>query len=1101
MEDRFGSGFAQGEFLELALTKHQGNYPVDVKQVKGLVKFPWFQDLARLVRTFSKHRLNQRNTKSNQKKIRRKVRLNGLVTRARAPPVVVWTYDVAKQSECFPLGLLTWGNLITCVYLEIMALLADEFKSVVIERLLHSGLQVAVVVLSYRIPDSVSSFIILYDNTFHDGMSDSVSEWFELLLAAWAPWRQHKKANKLSNGNPQKQLQLRNEQLKFFQDTLIDGHPMQVAVGNSWTFLNQLVQVVKGLAPKYFARFENEEDSDEEGTAEADARQCALAEDPDLRLVFEFKRWWEAYVDSCNPHAPLHCQQTCKGFHIILMSMTEASKKCKAFAFLDEFMPVLYFELIKFSLPHDKDAFTDTEALQGDDAASFHFFQQAISSGCPPGDKASLDRILQLDMSQSETLKVAKTFWPNMGLDSSSIVAQPPSKKARKKMDMNMLGDARRKAAYQQLAKAMQSGECTSMNFMAVIQLVVTVSAPDPSKSAQLLSEPHFMAAAGKIAHLILRLGFERSLGIMSATVAKLSELVVVIFKHFRRTHSADDAEELPSLDTLNSHSTIEDISRALLASVKGVTSDCDLQGSTSSQSLGKPLVASLEATPEQMTKAKSFISNILGMPIRRVSHVKDFIEELCDSIPLDAKTAPANVSRQLYTLFDADIVDCSRCWLGFWKQHQSLPTEACAYGLSSQQVLQDLSVWRTKCIIHVVKALITEGCPLPAWFLQLADEDVQIVGAHDVGLVGEDEFVEFWQCFLACPTAAAAIEDTRRRLGMSQSLVATSAATPARGEHELPEPTPAKEASEAVEENFASEFFTLKSLYFFSSSAAGHSTQLPSFAMPRIESDLTALLRDLYIDGRAGVSEYLAGTAGPKFTGVRLFENLFLPKAIDDKKPSIFAMAPLHDSLALPFFGTVVRNGDASCMGPLCVINNQPFWLRPLGKGIASEVPSAGHLAANSSGPHPSTMDFATHSVNLRVTTSGKVIGIDTKLRKLKSSSSSPSPPKVDNVVLTFTFDIPYVKPNKVGLGITSGAVQLTVAKTGKTCADGFSFKTWSKSNTAAPIATSVSSALLALSDKDEELKPARGDKANAAVAKELKKSLKDGSIAHLLL
>ena len=37
----------------------------------------------------------------------------------------------------------------------------------------------------------------------------------------------------------------------------MEGHPLDQANANSWTFLNQMIQVLKAMAPKFFQRFED----------------------------------------------------------------------------------------------------------------------------------------------------------------------------------------------------------------------------------------------------------------------------------------------------------------------------------------------------------------------------------------------------------------------------------------------------------------------------------------------------------------------------------------------------------------------------------------------------------------------------------------------------------------------------------------------------------------------------------------------------------------------------------------------------------------------------------------------------------------------------
>ena len=185
----------------------------------------------------------------------------------------------------------------------------EELLVPVLRKLLASGLQVCVVICHWQIPRSVQRWVVEIDNTFHDGMTDGVGEWFTVFIRLWPLWLVERKQKGWVNiKTPQHQTEMRNGMAAFFIANMVHGHPLQTLC-TVWRYINSQIQVMKQLAPDFFAG--QDEDTEEEGTVIETAGSASFDADSveghggdvvsgDLALLYRFKTFWDNFVDSAQ---------------------------------------------------------------------------------------------------------------------------------------------------------------------------------------------------------------------------------------------------------------------------------------------------------------------------------------------------------------------------------------------------------------------------------------------------------------------------------------------------------------------------------------------------------------------------------------------------------------------------------------------------------------------------------------------------------------------------------------------------------------------------------------------------------------------------------
>ena len=92
--------------------------------------------------------------------------------------------------------------------------------------------------------------------------------------------------------------------------------------------------------------------------------------------------------------------------------------------------------------------------------------------------------------------------------------------------------------------------------------------------------------------------------------------------------------------------------------------------------------------------------------------------------------------------------------------------------------------------------------------------------------------------------------------------------------------------------------FFSMKDIYKFAVSPIDK--QIPSFAFKRFEHQLQCIVDDLVLDG--DLPGPCSEGSSPEFNGTALFDNTFVPTAIDDKKMVLHTKAPMTDPSNVPF-------------------------------------------------------------------------------------------------------------------------------------------------------------------------------------------------------
>ena len=233
----------------------------------------------------------------------------------------------------------------------------------------HYFSQVCVVVLSWKIPNSVCSWVVDQDNTFHDGMVDGVGEWFAVFVRIWPKWILHRKAcgwDKVKDSSGQ--ADMRNGMSAYFVSEMVQGHPLH-SLCSAWGYINSQLQVMKALAPHFFVA----DDSAEGGAETAGEMEDSLDDEIEmnsaqLAMLNRFKLFWDTYVDSCSPDSKFQGSAFIKTAHIMLKCLNEALAKSglsgAQMKLALDYMPMVFLELMKFLLPLDQDAFSLNEGSE-----------------------------------------------------------------------------------------------------------------------------------------------------------------------------------------------------------------------------------------------------------------------------------------------------------------------------------------------------------------------------------------------------------------------------------------------------------------------------------------------------------------------------------------------------------------------------------------------------------------------------------------------------------------------------------------------------------------------------------------------------------------
>ena len=198
----------------------------------GVQVWPLFDDHGK--RIFAKDRLNNRNSQANKNKLRLSIRRQSLVVRVRADP---WSRFLKQRT--LPMQLGTWGNTLEAASEEVELNISNGRTNELLHQLEKTGFEKNVICLNGHIPNLIFQWLITYDNTFNDGMSDSYVEWVLLVTRLEETCELFLRAELKLLPSGATQSAWRSAMAEWYQKNVPDRHKIRDHV-RSWHFLHHI---------------------------------------------------------------------------------------------------------------------------------------------------------------------------------------------------------------------------------------------------------------------------------------------------------------------------------------------------------------------------------------------------------------------------------------------------------------------------------------------------------------------------------------------------------------------------------------------------------------------------------------------------------------------------------------------------------------------------------------------------------------------------------------------------------------------------------------------------------------------------------------------
>ena len=1031
----------------------------------------------------------------------------------------------------------------------------------VIQKLLAQGLRCNIISLDSRIPDSVASWVVTQDNTFNSGMQDSVVEWLQLFVNEYPQWLLECWQKGYDASNVGRQKEMRAQMAIFLSGRFSEGHPLKTLL-KAWNFCNTMLQLAQALnmdfrgpAREQFQAHLRaraaETDSlplsdslsaSSSGEAGDEGRDDSFKTLMDLvpehndsvpNLFDQFKLFWEGYVDSCNPDSPVQGADIARIGHSLKASLDSVAKKCKGCKPNAAELAIIWFELWKFSMPVDEEAFASSED------PSMSFFERQFDKN-DSGLRTYVEKILSADLTESESCKVcAATVQPKQ----QKPKGNPKSAKGRKDV-----GDARKKVAMMALSKQMEHVDGGNVLFLEIIAASVRMCAPSFESDKK-----GFVATSMTIVHLLFRFTFQKELSLGARDIKALSELLLTLLTTYGKGDLVKDLA--PKVDNswitaLTTSSDLSDISEALL---KATLPGSDAGPMSATVSVQDPAAGPLQLEPLDLSQGSAWYSKMVSFGqfakaiprLRALPEVSTSIDAILQNEILGLERCKL-VPRLLSIVFEAfpqDRIRCAQHWLACMERESvcDLPEAASSFQITTTS-LQAASCLRSSVLIHVLKEANSEepgvlSAALPSWLGEIKGQ-VEEFAANDVRLSDLTAFKEFWMRILACKSIAEAKKQTVEAVTPCGATEASGSGIIVSQENEFlspgfgnssnnrpPPPTPMDQRSSGgcgaeAEQAPRLQYISLANLYSYcGTNGSGMSRGITRCApcYNRLEDELSVVFSDIFHDGFLGHGE-VAGL--PKFLGQALFSKLVIDLGDDPSKAAIHAKWPLS-TIKIPFFGRVTTDGDNTCLGPVAWIDGQNFWLRPYGSSVAAKAVSAAQLVMSTKvSAEQSTVQFETCSITLYASKSGKIYttssdhapgspvaveeagtaGTPSK-RRMPATPATPSSAGKRRKVQqqadrdAFTLTVPFWVPTEKAANLPSTTASIIKLATHKT--PSFTYKAFAKNNSVFSLESCDSSLQALRKEADVQMSVVV---ATAKDSKAAKANKRDDDVKHLM-
>ena len=604
-------------------------------------------------------------------------------------------------------------------------------------------------------PAIVERWIISYDNCFNDGMQDSLPEWITMVVHMYPRWVHHAKhVLKIKHkGNVSK---YRSTMALWWSNDVPNQHPMKQHISN-WNFLNKLIMLVKMLHPEMESCHDDDGDSDGEGEATAGGS----ATDVDFSLLATFKDYWENHVDSTDPENPINCYDLVRMGYMLKESLRKslASYKGKDKKTLE---PCLFLALWKFAVQTDPLSFSEHE-----DAADTSAFKQAFTK-YDSNTEEWLDKLLTLDMSGSETLKVAKQAMSTMAVPGEEKAAPAGKSGAPSTKIKKPVGDSRKKQAM----KAISGLTDQTPSYATVICEILSFCSPEIKSQADVNEYITVVCAA---AHVIFRFSFEVGIVLACKEFKKMSLVCWETMALFSKHKAFNDAE--PSMADKFKDKSARQIGLELLANIKvtdgATTGDAggDVRSSRPADDGSVPVVLAAKFDARDLETLQMFIENDLYQSLRCADGPNKALKIMFKATQPSKHVPPTPVGASVLLGHIFDHV-CSTAIQMFalaglreMSIGQPLPQELADAGVEHANS-QDLSCYRTRAVIYILQALFGESrssnalghIQCKSWIGSVSDNSIQSLAASDVGNSVRAAFVQFWKLFMEETSESAAL-------------------------------------------------------------------------------------------------------------------------------------------------------------------------------------------------------------------------------------------------------------------------------------------------------------------------------------------------------
>ena len=325
------------------------------------------------------------------------------------------------------------------------------------------------------------------------------------------------------------------------------------------------------------------------------------------------------------------------------------------------------------------------------------------------------------------------------------------------------------------------------------------------------------------------------------------------------------------------------------------------------------------------MAKLDGFISNQVSKAFRSVLVVLNCLGTLLAWLSEIKPAIVDKVASAVFALVPIKLLNLLNQHIVFVKHNSDIPPALQDIGVDLV-TLQKCSLWRSGCVMYLVRAIYNEfgdqvADVVPAWGTKLlSDVDLQIFGASDIHLRDEVSFTLYWAGALRCSSLDEARTFATGQLhfesrnpvssgdccnGSTVPLISPMAA----GKSVVLAAIPMGQRP-AVTNARPSPCASLTSLYSFCVSTSKGVT-LSAPALERMLVGLQVIAPELFNDGRI-LGNAIDGSIGDKgfFSGRDGWSKFRIPFASSDRNLQLFHTAPLCESIA--FTGTVTKVGDA---------------------------------------------------------------------------------------------------------------------------------------------------------------------------------------------